>query len=95
MTELARRVLNKETINEELERNLPVYLENDLINLKEGLKNDVSYLDCLINELQGSVNSAFVDGVIIEEQCDYFFKNILEWRNYNVYTERKRKKQTI
>lgn len=73
MTELARRVLNKETINEELERNLPVYLENDLINLKEGLKNDVSYLDCLINELQGSVNSAFVDGVIIEEQCDYFF----------------------
>ncbi len=40
--------------------------------LKEGIKNQVSYLDCLINELQGSVNSAFVDGDITEKQCDYF-----------------------
>lgn len=64
--------------NEEiLEKCLPTYLENDLKNLKEGIKNKVKYLDCLINELQGSVNSAFVDGDITEEQCDYFYrKNI-------------------
>ena len=60
-----------------LEKCLPTYLENDLKNLKEGIKNKVKYLDCLINELQGSVNSAFVDGDITEEQCDYFYrKNI-------------------
>ena len=48
-----------------------------LKRLKKGIKNKVSYLDCLINELQGSVNSAFVDGDITEEQCDYFYrKNI-------------------
>ena len=64
--------------NEEiLEKCLPKYLENDLKNLKEGIKNKVSYLDFLIDELQGSVNSAWVDGDITEEQCDYFYrKNI-------------------
>ena len=64
--------------NEEiLEKCLPKYLENDLKNLKEGVKNKVSYLDCLIDELQGSVNSAWVDGDITEEQCDYFYRKYI------------------
>ena len=64
--------------NEEiLEKCLPKYLEEDLKRLKEGMKNKVSYLDCLVNELQGSVNSAFVDGDITEEQCDYFYKKYI------------------
>lgn len=41
-----------------LEKRLPKYLEEDLKKLKEGIKNKVSYLDCLINELQRSINSA-------------------------------------
>ena len=45
--------------------------------IKKGIKNKVSYLDCLINELQGSVNSAFVDGDISEEQCDYFYRKYI------------------
>ena len=37
--------------NEEiLEKCLPKYLEEDLIKLKEGIKNKVGYIDCLINE---------------------------------------------
>ena len=32
-----------------LEKCLPTYLENDLNNYKEGLKNKVSYIDCLEN----------------------------------------------
>lgn len=56
---------------------LPKYLYEDLKILKEGIKNKVSYLDCLINELQGSVNSAFVDGDITEEQCDYLYKKYI------------------
>lgn len=64
--------------NEEiLEKCLPKYLENDLKNLKEGIKNKSRYLDCLINELQGSVNSAFVDGLITEEQCDYLYRTYI------------------
>ena len=39
-----------------LEKCLPTYLEKDLQNLKEGIKNKVNYLDCLIDELQGSIN---------------------------------------
>ncbi len=64
----------KNNRNKILEKCLPKYLEEDLEKLKEGMKNNVSYLDCLINELQGSINSAFIDGDITEEQCDYLFK---------------------
>jgi len=46
----------------------------DRLIIKEGIRNKVSYIDCLINEVQGSINSAFVDGDITEEQCDYLFK---------------------
>ena len=60
-----------------LEKCLPSYLEKDLKNLKEGLKNNVSYLDCLINELQGSINCAVVDGDITEEQCEYLYKKYI------------------
>lgn len=68
----------KDVINEViLEKCLPSYLERDLQNLKNGIRNKVSYLDCLINELQGSVNSAFTDGDITEEQCDYLYKKYI------------------
>ncbi len=69
---------DKERFDEKiLEKCLPNYLENDLRNLKDGKKNKVSYLDCLINELQGSINSAYVDGDITEKQCDYLYKKYI------------------
>ena len=69
--------MSKEYNEEILEKCLPKYLEEDLKRLKEGIKNEVSYLDCLINELQGSINSAWVDGAITEEQCDYLYKKYI------------------
>lgn len=63
------------------EKCLPGYLEKDLKQLKEGIQKHVTYLDCLVNELQGSVNSAFVDGDITEKQCDYFYEQYIN-RNY-------------
>jgi len=57
-----------------LEKGLPKYLEEDIKRLKEGIKNKSTLLDCLINEVQGSINSAYVDGDITEEQCDYLYK---------------------
>ena len=69
--------MNQNYNEEILEKCLPKYLEEDLKSLKEGIKNKVSYLDCLVNELQGSVNSAFVDGDITEEQCDYFYRKYI------------------
>ena len=57
-----------------LEIGLPKYLENDIKNLKEGIEKKLSYIDCLIDEVQGSINSAWTDGDITEEQCDYLYK---------------------
>lgn len=71
-------LVNGMLINKEIyEKCLPTYLERDLINLKNGIKDNVSYIDCLINELQGSVNSAFVDGDITEAQCDYLYERYI------------------
>jgi hypothetical protein len=66
-----------------LEKCLPKYLEEDLKKLKEGIQNNVSYIDCLIDELQGSINSAYVDGDITEEQCDYLYKKYIRMENKN------------
>ena len=64
--------------NEEiLEKCLPVYLEEDLKRFKEGKKNNSSLLDCLICELQDSINCPFVDKEITEEQCDYLYKKYI------------------
>ncbi len=60
-----------------LEKCLPKYLEEDLKNYKEGLKNKSSLIDCLWGELQGSINSAFIDGDITEEQCDYLYRTYI------------------
>lgn len=56
-----------------LEKGLPTYLEKDLKRFKEGKKNKSSLLDCLICELQDSINCAYVDKEITEEQCDYLY----------------------
>ena len=57
-----------------LEKCLPKYLENDIRNLKNGIKNKVKFLDCLVNEVEGSVNSAYVDGCISKKQWEYIQK---------------------
>lgn len=55
------------------EINLPPYLQHDLDAMKEG---KYPY-DCLWGELYGSINSAFVDGDITEEQAWYLRENYL------------------
>lgn len=64
--------------NEEaLEKCLPKYLEKDLKEFKKGKKNKSKFLDCLICELQDSINCAFVDKEITEKQCDYLYKKYI------------------
>ncbi len=60
-----------------LEIGLPIFLENDIKTLKEGIKNNVSNIDCLENEVQGSVNSAWVDGLISDKQKDYLYNKYI------------------
>ena len=79
MNEVYKRIIDDNNYNDSLylEKCLPPYLENDIIALKEGIKNNVGYIDCLINEVQGSVNSAWVDGRITEEQCDHIYRRYI------------------
>ena len=73
-----------------LEKCLPKYLEEDLKKLKEGIKDNVSYLDCLLNELQGSVNSAFVDGDITEETMRLFLSKIYLWNSTKIMNKNRK-----
>jgi len=56
---------------EYLEIRLPQYLKNDIEALEDGRKRKVSVLDCLYNEVQSSINTAYYDGVIDGAQADY------------------------
>jgi len=53
---------------------LPPYLKKDIIALQEGIKSNSSVLDCLYNEVQGSINSAFHGKEITREQADYLWE---------------------
>ncbi|HCT64598.1 MAG TPA: hypothetical protein DIC60_04950 [Lachnospiraceae bacterium] len=57
---------------EYLEINLPAYLQEDIDNLVEGRKLNLSLrLDALYNEVQSSINIAMYGGQIDEEQANY------------------------
>lgn len=60
-----------------LEASLPGYLRKDILAFTAGLKNDSDVLDCLYNEVQGSINSAFYDNEISEEQAVFLRKKYL------------------
>lgn len=59
------------------ERALPKYLRNDIDAWVEGVKTGSTVLDCLWGELYGSINSAYYDNEITEEQADYLRQKYL------------------
>ena len=59
------------------EKTMTSYIGGIYYYTKKGLKNNDTKLDCLISELQGSINSAWVDGDITEEQCDYLYRKYI------------------
>ena len=54
-----------------LELNLPPYLQRDIEALKQGMDRDALYLDCLFDEVYGSINAAEWDAEITCEQARY------------------------
>ena len=67
---------------EHWENNLPPYLQHDINALIEGKKKQVLYLDCLFDEVYGSINSAYYDGCITKEQADYLRQKYLGMEAY-------------
>ncbi|MFI3165720.1 MAG: hypothetical protein R3Y45_05510 [Bacillota bacterium] len=54
-----------------LEVNLPKFLQKDIDALKQGLIDKPLYLDCLYDEVYGSINSAFWGREISDAQAKY------------------------
>jgi len=69
--------VNVKETRDYLEVNLPPYLKEDIENLVEGRKNNHFALDGLYNEVQSSINVAFYDKRIDEEQANYLRKKYL------------------
>ena len=67
---------------EHWENNLPPYLQHDINALIEGKKKQILYLDCLFDEVYGSINSAYYDGCITKEQADYLRQKYLGMEAY-------------
>lgn len=53
------------------EVNLPKFLKDDIEALKQGLIDKPLYLDCLYDEVYGSINTAFWGGEIEDAQAKY------------------------
>ena len=60
------------TKEERFEKYMPQYLKHDI---EEYIKNKdnpkCTVIDCLLDEIYGSINSALWDGEITEEQANY------------------------
>ena len=59
---------------------IPPFLEKEIDELRMGIQNDVSYIDCLQNEIYGSINAALNSKLLTEEQAQalrshYVFTN--------------------
>ena len=52
------------------EREFPVSLRHALEEYKRGLRENVSYLDCLWGELYGSINACQRDRSITEQEAE-------------------------
>ena len=57
--------------------NLPKYLGNDINVLLKGIKENSTLLDCLMDEVYGSINSAYWDGQISEEHANHLREKYL------------------
>ena len=53
----------------DFDKYLPAYIQKDIVALIEGVKNNVTYVDCLWCELYGSINSAYYDNEISYEDA--------------------------
>lgn len=63
--------LAKPGAHPEWETNLPATIQKDIDAYLEGIRSQVTYLDCLADELYGSINASQWGWEISKEQADY------------------------
>ena len=78
METLTEASLRRAALERSYEHGLPGYLQHDLDEYKEGLKNQSGLMDCLWGELYGSINIAEIsEGSITPEHADYLRQKYL------------------
>lgn len=69
---------SKEYLESLYEVDLPESIRHDLDAYQKGLQEEhCLHLDCLFNELQGSINGAYHGGEISKEQYQYLWKKYI------------------
>lgn len=63
--------LEKPGDHPEWETNLPAAIQKDIDAYLEGIRSQATYLDCLADELYGSINASQWGWEISKEQADY------------------------
>ena len=53
------------------ERNIPIFLSEEIAELKSAKRKNSSNLDCYYDELNSSINVCEVENIISKEQADY------------------------
>lgn len=54
----------------EIDFPIPEYLQNDIAAFIKGMNEKDWSIDCLMNEIQGSINMAMMSGTITKTQAD-------------------------
>ena len=64
--------MEEKMIDENFEKTLPQYLQHDIEALQKGINDkNCTYLDCLYDELYGSINAAQWDNEITIAEAEY------------------------
>ena len=69
--------LDRELYNPIFEKNIPVFLFEEIENMKKAKKAKGSTLDCFLDEINSSINVCEVDNLISKEQANYLRKKYL------------------
>lgn len=68
----------------DFEMNLPEYLEKDITEYLKGIREKSSILDCLFNEVQGSINLALYSNDITSEEAEVLRKTYIYSENLEI-----------
>lgn len=72
--------LDQELYNKAYEENLPIFLNEGIINLKKAKKSNKIMYDLYLDEVNSSINVSEIENLISKEQADYLRIKYLEAR---------------
>lgn len=63
--------LDRELYNPIYEKNIPVFLSEEIESMKKAKRSNSSILDCYLDEINSSINVCEIENLISKEQANY------------------------